>query len=144
MMKSNWTVTLLSAGLLTLGSAALAAQDKAANSGSDQATSTKAAGSADRMNNGSGSADRAFMMKAAEGGMAEVEMGNVAKANASNDAVKNFGQRMVDDHTKAGDELKSLASQKNVTLPSSLNGKDQAMKDKMSAMKGDAFDRAYM
>ena len=133
MKRHNWTVTLLAAGALALGSA-LAAQD--------QAQSTKT-GAADRMT-GQGSPDQAFMMKAAQGGMAEVELGNVAKSNAENQAVKDFGQRMIDDHTKANDELKSIAEQKGVTLPTSLDAKDQATKDKLSGEHGAAFDRAYM
>lgn len=88
--------------------------------------------------------DATFMTKAAEGGVAEVELGNVAKDKASSDAVKQFGQHMVDDHSKANDELKSLAQQKNVTLPTGVNAKDQATKDKLSGMSGAAFDRAYM
>src|SRR6476659_6762106 len=62
-------------------------------------------------------ADRTFVMEAARGGMAEVEMGRLAVNKASNADVKQFGQRMVDDHGKANDELKGLASRKNVTLP---------------------------
>lgn len=128
-MKQNWTVTLLAAGLLSLGSSAIVAQDSSA-------------GSADRMNHGS--PDQSFMMKAAQGGMAEVELGNVAQSNGQNDDVKKFGQRMVNDHSKAGDELKNLASQKNVTLPTSLDAMDQATKDRLSGMNGAAFDHAYM
>src|SRR5512132_3270594 len=65
-----------------------------------------------------GGMDQMFVKKAAEGGMAEVDLGNVAKQNGSNDAVKQFGDRMVTDHGKANDELKSLAQQKSWTLPS--------------------------
>ena len=63
-------------------------------------------------------ADNTFATKAAEGGMAEVRLGNLAKTNASNLGVKSFGERMVTDHTKANDELKSIASKKGVELPS--------------------------
>jgi putative membrane protein len=100
-------------------------------------------GSAERMT-GAGSPDRTFMTKAAQGGMAEVQMGKLAKDNAENQAVKDFGQKMVDDHSKANDELKSLASQKNVTLPTDLDAKDKATYDRLSSLKGAAFDKAYM
>ena len=100
-------------------------------------------GNADRMN-GSGSADQTFMMKAAQGGMAEVQMGQLAKDHAQSQAVKDFGQRMVDDHSKAGDELKGLASQKGVTLPSDMDAKDKAIYDRLSKLNGAAFDKAYM
>lgn len=106
------------------------------------------AGSSDRMNNGSmgnmSSADRNFMMKAAQGGMAEVQLGETAQNKASSEAVKAFGKRMVDDHSKANDELKQLASQKNVTLPTEVDAKDKATMDRLSAMSGAAFDKAYM
>jgi len=60
--------------------------------------------------------------KAAQGRMAEVEMGKLASERASDPDVKKFGQRMVDDHTKANDQLKQVASSKNITLSESLNG----------------------
>jgi putative membrane protein len=58
------------------------------------------------------------MKKAAKGGMMEVAMGNLAAENGQSDGVKSFGKRMVTDHSKANEELKSIASQKGVTLPS--------------------------
>ena len=72
------------------------------------------------------SADHACVMKAAEGGMAEVELGQLAADKATSDEVKKFGQRMVTDHGKANDELKSLAQQKNITIPTQVNAKDKA------------------
>jgi putative membrane protein len=89
-------------------------------------------------------ADAMFMRTAAMDGMAEVEHGRLAAQNAMQDDVKQFAQRMVADHGKAGDELKALASQKNVTLPTELDAKHKAMQDKLSKMKGADFDRAYM
>lgn len=88
--------------------------------------------------------DKKFAKEAAMGGLMDVELGKVATQKASSDAVKQFGQRMVDDHTKANDELKQVASQENMTLPTTLDKKHQEMVDKMSAMSGPAFDKAYM
>lgn len=88
--------------------------------------------------------DTTFVTKAAEGGMAEVQLGKLAVEKASSDEVKKFGQRMVDDHGKANDELKSLAQQKNITIPSDLDAKDKALRDRLSKLSGAAFDRAYM
>jgi putative membrane protein len=51
---------------------------------------------------------------------------------------------MVDDHTKANDELKTIAQNKSITLPSSIDAKHKAVADKLSKLSGDAFDRAYM
>ena len=61
--------------------------------------------------------DKMFMKKAAKGGMMEVAMGKVAEQNAQSDDVKSFGKRMVTDHSKANDELRSIASKKGVQLP---------------------------
>jgi putative membrane protein len=88
--------------------------------------------------------DNTFVMKAAQGGMAEVELGKLAESHAASDKVKEFGRRMVTDHSKANDELKSIASSKGVTLPGSIAAKDQATMDRLSKLNGAAFDKAYM
>jgi putative membrane protein len=88
--------------------------------------------------------DKTFIKKAAQGGMAEVQLGQLATDKGSNDEVKKFGQRMVDDHSKANDQLKQLAASKGVELPTSLNSKDEATKNRLSKLSGNAFDRAYM
>jgi putative membrane protein len=88
--------------------------------------------------------DKAFAMEAAQGGMAEVALGKLAADKASNADVKQFGQRVVDDHGKANDELKGWASQKGVTLPADLNAKHKATEARLSKLSGAAFDRAYM
>src|SRR6059036_89676 len=62
--------------------------------------------------------DKTFMKKAARGGMMEVAMGNLAAQNGQSDDVKSFGKRMVTDHSKANEELKSIAAKKGVKLPS--------------------------
>jgi putative membrane protein len=89
-------------------------------------------------------ADRIFIKKAAEGGQAEVELGQLAGQKASSEEVKKFGQRMVDDHTKTNDQLKQLASRKGVNVPEKLNAKDKATKARLSRLSGEQFDRAYM
>lgn len=89
-------------------------------------------------------ADRQFIKKAAEGGLAEVQLGQLATEKADSQDVKQFGQRMVDDHTKANDQLKQVASQKGVTVPYKLSPKDAATKARLEKLSGKAFDRAYM
>jgi putative membrane protein len=89
-------------------------------------------------------ADSRFATKAAAGGMAEVKLGELAQKNASSPDVKAFGQKMVDDHSKAGDKLKTIASKNNLNLPSSMDAKDQAVYDRLSKLQGADFDRAYM
>ena len=90
------------------------------------------------------SADSTFAMKAAQGGMAEVKMGQLAADKGTNPDVKAFGQQMVDDHTKANNDLKSVAQAENMTLPTDVNAKEQAMYDKLSKMSGPAFDKMYV
>src|SRR4051812_3960546 len=90
------------------------------------------------------SPDQAFAHEAAIGGMAEVELGNLAKEKASSADVKQFGDRMATDHSKANDELKQWASSKSITLPTELDAKHKALRDRLSKLSGEAFDKAYM
>jgi putative membrane protein len=87
--------------------------------------------------------DDQFAKEAASGGMAEVKLGQLAQEKGTNDAVKNFGSRMVNDHSKAADELKAAATRSNINLPSKLNAKDEATYNRLSRMSGTAFDREY-
>jgi len=89
-------------------------------------------------------ADRTFAEKAASGGMAEVKMGQLAVDKGTSPTVKQFGQKMVDDHSKANDELKEIASKKNLSLPTEVNSKQQATYDKLAKLSGSDFDKAYM
>jgi putative membrane protein len=90
------------------------------------------------------SADHQFIKQAAEGGMAEVELGQLASEKASNSEVKKFGQRMVEDHQKANDRLKEIAAKKGVDLPTEPNSKQKATKERLSKLSGEAFDKAYV
>ncbi len=87
--------------------------------------------------------DSQFAKKAAQGGMAEVKMGQLALDKGTSDSVKKFGQRMVEDHSKAGDQLKQAALQTNTTLPNDISARDKATFDALSKLSGAAFDRAY-
>jgi putative membrane protein len=86
----------------------------------------------------------AFAREAAIGGMAEVELGNLAKQKASSSDVKQFGDRMVTDHNKGGEELMQWAQSKNLTLPAELDAKHKALRDRLAKLPTDAFDRQYM
>jgi putative membrane protein len=90
------------------------------------------------------SADRQFIKKAAQGGLAEVQLGQLATEKAESSDVKQFGQKMVDDHGKANDKLKQIASNKGITVPDKLSAKDAATKARLGKLSGKAFDRAYM
>jgi len=89
-------------------------------------------------------ADKRFMKDAADGGMAEVELGQLASSKGSSDEVKKFGQRMVDDHGKANDKLKQLAQSKNVELPNEPSAKHKATKRRLEKLSGEQFDHAYV
>ncbi|HUP96452.1 MAG TPA: DUF4142 domain-containing protein [Usitatibacter sp.] len=88
--------------------------------------------------------ERKFVEKAAMHGMAEVELGKLAQQKASNEQVKQFGSRMVQDHGKANDELKKIAGTKNVTLPSGPDKAHHRNMERMSKLSGEQFDREYM
>src|SRR5690348_1518657 len=90
------------------------------------------------------SEDKTFAHKAAAGGQAEVAFGQLAKENASSPAVKQFGERMITDHTQANQELMQIAQSQDLDLPKGLDAKHQAKEQKMSTTKGQAFDKAYM
>jgi putative membrane protein len=89
-------------------------------------------------------ADASFIKKAAMGGMAEVDFGQLASSKASDDKVKSFAQRMVTDHGKANDELKMLAASKQIEVPSALDSKHEATHARLDKLSGSAFDRAYV
>jgi putative membrane protein len=88
--------------------------------------------------------DRKFMEEAAKGGMAEVQLGQLATQKAQSAEVKQFGQKMADDHAKANDQLKQIASSKNVELPTDLDSAHKREYDRMSKLSGADFDREYM
>jgi len=88
--------------------------------------------------------DTKFMKEAAMGGMLEVELGRVAVQNAGSDQVKQFGQRMIDDHGKGNDELKALAQAEGVALPTELDSKHAKEVQRMQKLSGAYFDREYM
>lgn len=85
-----------------------------------------------------------FSKEAAQGGMMEVKLGNIATNNAGTQAIKDFGKMMVDDHTKINDQLKDLASKKNVALPDSVSDAQQKDIDKLSKETGKEFDKDYV
>ncbi len=84
-----------------------------------------------------------FVKHAAAAGLAEVELGQLAVQKSTNDEVKRFGQEMVDDHSKANDQLKSAAQQHNIPLPDAPLPEQKAAAAKLSKKSGAAFDRAF-
>ena len=89
-------------------------------------------------------ADKEFVIKAAQGGLAEVALGQMAAERAESAAVKAFGQRMVTDHGQAGAELKALATTKGLAMPGDPGEKHKEAADHVAGLSGTAFDRMYM
>ena len=89
-------------------------------------------------------ADKDFIHTAALGGMTEVKLGELAARKGTRDDVKAFGQMMVQDHTAINANLRSLATQKSVTLPETLDTEHQGMLDKLTALPDSEFDAAYI
>ena len=146
-MKESFRFALLSiavASLVSIG--ALAQTSDASSTGQSTDTQGSAAHHAKgAMDKSSVNAiDHHFVKKAAQGSLAEVELGKMATEKGQSDEVKKFGQRMIDDHTRTNDQLKQLASSKGITLPNDLDAKDKATKKRLSKLSGEQFDRAYM
>lgn len=88
--------------------------------------------------------DVKFVQEAAEGGLAEVQLGQLAQQKAVHAEVQDFAKKMVDDHTKANEKLKSIAQENGVQLPDRLNRKHQKLLDELQKLTGGDFDREYM
>ena len=90
------------------------------------------------------SADRQFMMRAAMMDMAEIQTGRLAVSQGASESVRQFGQRMIDDHTRTSQQLMQMASAAGFTPPQTLDAKHQAAAAKLGRLTGAEFDRAYM
>jgi putative membrane protein len=158
----RWTTAMTTAAALTLPGAMIMAQTTTPQGGATGqpapirpgpgATSSgaptpagQATAAGDRRETSAATLNaQAFVREAAIGGMAEVELGQLAAGKASSDPVKQFAQRMVTDHNKANTELKTLAQRKGLALPTELDAKHKQTRDILAALSGAAFDRAYM
>ena len=85
-----------------------------------------------------------FAANAAQDGMTEVELGKLAIQRGTEPSVKEFGQRMIADHTRANNELKLVAAEKNIELPSDLNSSEKSTMEKLSKLSGAEFDKEYI
>lgn len=116
--------------------------------GNPQNSNSSTTGSGQNSNSATGNAvsggDRSIILQAGMNGMHEVEMSRLALQHASSDAVKQFAQRMIDDHTRANTELMQLAAAKGVTLPTAPDAKLRAELARMGARTGADFDRSYI
>ena len=88
--------------------------------------------------------DKKFMNEAAQGGMAEVKLGQLASEKAVSADVKAYGKKMVEDHTNANTELKAVAAKKGLTLPTEMNAEQKSDYDELSKLSGAEFDKKYV
>lgn len=132
------------------GSSGASAADRSAANGSTMSDSTTSRGSPSASNGKAASSDRMarsdrkFLEEAYMGSMAEVRLGKLAQDKASSQEVKDFGKRMVDDHSKEIDSLSQIAKEDGVKLPTQLDSKHQKTYDRLAKLSGAEFDRAYM
>ncbi|WP_031529957.1 DUF4142 domain-containing protein [Dyadobacter crusticola] len=88
--------------------------------------------------------DTEFAVEAANGGLAEVALSKIAQEKATNPEVKEFAKQMITDHSKANEELKTIAMSKNITLPTAPNEEKQKAASDLGAKSGSDFDKAYI
>jgi putative membrane protein len=88
--------------------------------------------------------DKKFVQEALQGGAAEVELGQLAVQKASSEDVKQFGQKMMDDHTKMGDQMKDVAKKEGISIPNGVPAKDKELETKLKSLSGESFDNAYI
>jgi putative membrane protein len=119
-----------------------AANDTAAVGTAGEGANPNANADADRNNASNGSRD--WVEDRLVGGMTEVKLGELASQKAQNADVKAFGRMMVQDHTKAGEELKQIASQHNIQAPAQLDDEHRDKVERLSKLQGAEFDREYM
>jgi putative membrane protein len=91
-----------------------------------------------------GSPDESFYKKAAEAGLSEVQLGQLASDKSPDPDVKNFGAMMVKDHTAANQKLQSIASAKGIDLPTKPSIGEMATKTKLDVLSGQTFDKSYI
>ena len=88
--------------------------------------------------------DKMFVKKAMQGNIAEVQLGQLTLQKSNNDQVKRFAQTMIDDHTKLNEQMRSVALQLSVEIPTEVSKKDKSLIGKMQALSGPAYDQAYI
>lgn len=133
---------LLAAAFMSVGLAA-GAQAQSTDGSTTPAANSKSAMPA-KSSSALDRADRKFIEKAANGGLMEVQLGEMAQQKASSDQVKEFGKKMAEDHGKANDELKQVAEAKGVALPAAVDRSGQKDLEKFGKLQGADFDREYM
>jgi putative membrane protein len=107
-------------------------------------TANREAGTAGTAGAGVSNSDKNFVSDQLSDGMAEIELAKVARDHAASQDVKQFAQMMIDDHTKAGDQLKQIAASNSIPIDTQIDDKQQNLMDKLSKLNGADFDKEYM
>jgi putative membrane protein len=107
-------------------------------------TANREAGTTGTAGAGVSNSDKNFVSDQLSDGMAEIELAKVARDHAANADVKQFAQMMIDDHTKAGDQLKQIATRNSIPVETKIDNKHQNLMDKLSKLNGADFDKEYM
>ena len=148
-MRTNLALLLTLALALVVG----CSKNQAGNSNSSSGSNPSADNTATTDNSAAGQSstsaklsdnEKQLLQKVAEADKAEIEMGQLAQSNASSDKVKQFGQKLVDDHTQNNQQLQQIAQQKGVQLEDQEKPDEQAAKAKFEKMKGAQFDKAFL
>lgn len=116
------------------------AQGQAGSQGAGATASGAGTASTAKLSRG----DRNMLVSMAQANMAEIDMARMAQNKSQNEQVKNFAQQMIDDHSKALEELRQLAQARGLTLSNDLDRANRARADRLAALSGEAFDQAYM
>ncbi|HYD48596.1 MAG TPA: DUF4142 domain-containing protein [Terriglobales bacterium] len=132
-------VAVIAAAATMMGGVAWAG-DTAGNRTYDEPPNRK---SGDVLGDAPALSSETFATKAAQGGMAEVELGKLGAKKAQSAEVKQFAQRMITDHNKANSQLEALASKEGVDLPKDVGAEHKAAIDRLEGLSGDEFDRAF-
>jgi putative membrane protein len=139
-MRRTWVVCMALAATVALGCNRSDRADVTATDRDTGAVGTSGASDRNKVSSG----DRDFVHDVTIANMAEIELGRLATERGVNPEVKKFARMMVDDHTKAGNQLKSVASRHNIEVPNQLDDKHNDLRDKLSKLQGADFDREYI
>lgn len=126
------------------GQPAATQSGESSSGGASSTTTTTTTESAGASQNKLSESDERMLKQLSQSHLSEVALGKLAQDKAQSDDVKSFAKKMVDDHTKAQDDLKQLAKSKGVTLPTEADRQQQSVEKKLTALSGEKFDRQYM
>lgn len=147
MIKSKLSIITLSAVVLAIAAGCQPASrnDQASNQ-DNQTSQPQAIPQADRSTTSTTSTltPQQFVTQAAQSSLAEIQLSQLALQKGASNQTKSYARQMIADHTRANNELKQLATQKNYTVPTSLDAQHQTAKANLSKLSGQAFDTAYM